>query len=215
MSKEFKISLFISILIIVFAVTFVIFKRPTQISENINQNKNIDLVQSLANEKFLGNAEAEPFVIFEDPQCPFCKKFFQEVEGKIYENFVATGKIKLIVKPLPILGEESNLAVKALWCAGEQGNFWEFREILFTNQRGENLGAFKKENLIKFAQNLNLDINNFENCLQDPKWEEKIKENKTLARNLKINGTPSFWFKSKAYVGFMSYDKIKDIIIEK
>lgn len=209
MDKGFKISLLISVIILLLAIVFVIFKRPVELQETVSPEVDTNF---LTNDYFLGQNEAEPFVVFEDPQCPFCKKFFDEVEPQIYENFVKTGKIKLIVKVLPILGEESILAAKAMWCAGNQGKFWEFREIVFANQRGENLGAFKKEKLINFAQQLNLNLDVFSNCLLQSEGDEKIKNNRNLMRQLKIGGTPSFWYKNKVYVGFMSYDKIKDII---
>ena len=74
------------------------------------------------------------------------------------------------------LGQESFWAANAARCAGEQGKFWEYHDYLYNSQRGENQGAFSKNNLKSFAGALNLDGGKFNACLDSEKYSEEIIE---------------------------------------
>jgi protein-disulfide isomerase len=82
-------------------------------------------------------------VEFSDFQCPYCKKFTDEIEPAIMRDFVSTGKVLFKYVPYSFLddnspGRESKNAAEAAYCAGDQGKFWEYHDMLFTNQGGEN-----------------------------------------------------------------------------
>jgi len=200
--------LFFVFLILILGIFF-LFLRPVNIKKSVEK---IEEKSEIEAGYFLGEANAKSFVIFEDYQCVFCRRFYLEVEPKIYENFVKNNKLKIIIKFYPILGEESWLAAIAANCAGKQGKFWKYREILFENQFGVNIGKFKKNNLINFARNLDLDLESFESCLNDEGVKKEIERDFNLGKSLKIFGTPAFWFNDKKYVGFLDYVKIKKII---
>jgi protein-disulfide isomerase len=197
----------IAFLILIVVAILMVF-RPVNVRQVIEDSQKSEINSGY----FIGEVSAKPFVIFEDYQCPVCKKFALEIEPKIHQEYVKNNKIKIIVKFYPILGKESWDAAIAANCAGKQGKFWEYREILFENQFGENLGRFKEENLIKFASLLNLNIDNFKSCLNDENSKKEVEKDFNLGKSLKIYGTPSFWFDGKTYIGFLDYGKIKDIL---
>ena len=66
------------------------------------------------------------------------------------QDYLATGKAKLIFKNIAFIGQESKSAAEAAVCASDQGKFWEYHNKLFEEQNGENKGAFKVENLKLF-----------------------------------------------------------------
>ena len=74
---------------------------------------------------FLGNPDA-PITILEwgDYQCTFCYKFHQETLQIINEDFIKTGKVKVVFKDFPLNGPDSKLAAEASYCAQDQEKYW-------------------------------------------------------------------------------------------
>lgn len=70
------------------------------------------------------------------------------------EQFVETGIVTIEYRHLVILGEESQRAAEAAECAGTQGAFWEFHDLLFLRQGAEHSGTFSSANLKRFAREL-------------------------------------------------------------
>ena len=143
---------------------------------------------------FLGSDDAPiTLVEFGDYQCFFCNKFFHETEPSILENYVETGKVKIIFKDFTIIGPDSIGAAHAAHCAEDQGKFWEYHDELYNNWAGENNGWASSENLVIFAQNVGLDEEVFKQCMSDEKYKELITASSNDARNLGITGTPAFF----------------------
>ena len=142
----------------------------------------------------LGNENAPILLVeFGDYQCHFCNKFFHETEGNIVKNYVETGKVKIIFKDFTIIGPDSVAAAHAAHCAEVQGKFWEYHDELYNQYTGENNGWAASENLIKFAQNIGLDEDEFNQCMKDGKIQQIVKSSSEDARNLGITGTPAFF----------------------
>ena len=71
--------------------------------------------------------------------------------------------------------------------------FWEYHYMLYNNWEGENTGWITNDILMKFAQNVGLDTDEFSKCMSDNKWIELINASGQDARILGITGTPSFF----------------------
>lgn len=140
----------------------------------------------------LGNPNADLVMIeFADFQCPFCGKFYKTAEQQIIEKYIKTGKLRFEYRDLAFLGEESILAAEAARCANDQGKFWQYHNYLYEHQGGENQGAFSKANLKKFAQDLGLDTNQFNQCLDSEKYRNEVERSNQEAKNLGANSTPT------------------------
>ena len=113
------------------------------------------------------------------------------MERQLEDKYVKTGKMKLVYRYMAFLGEESQWAAEAAECAGEQEKFWEYHDTLFTNQKGENQGAFSKDNLKKFAADLKLDTTKFNQCFDSGKYTDKIKKSNDDAAQLGVSSTPT------------------------
>jgi len=113
------------------------------------------------------------------------------VERQLEDKYVKTGKIKFVYRAMSFLGQESQWAAEAAECAGEQAKFWEYHDTLFANQKGENQGAFNKDNLKQFAADLKLDTAKFNQCLDSGQYTDKIKKSNDDASQLGVSSTPT------------------------
>lgn len=142
----------------------------------------------------LGDPNAPITIVeFGDYQCFYCNKFFHETEDQIYENYIKTGKAKMIFKDFTIIGPDSVVAAHAAHCADEQGKFWEYHDTLYNNWNGENNGWASLENQQKFAKDVGLDMTKFADCMTSEKYKEKIQSSTNDAQTLGLSGTPGFF----------------------
>jgi len=155
----------------------------------------------------LGSKDAKVAIVeFSDFQCPACgsahpiiKRITQEYGDKIlfvYRHF-----------PLIAAHQYALKAAEAVEAAGEQGKFWEYHNLLFENQ--ENL---KTKDLTKYAKDLGLDIDKFEDALKTGKFKDKVTADMDDAEKLGVSSTPTFFINGQKYVGVLPYEKFKSLI---
>ncbi len=142
----------------------------------------------------LGDPNAPVTLIeFGDYQCHFCNVHFHNTEHRLLENFIKTGKVKMIFKDFTIIGPDSVNAAHGTHCANDQGKFWEYHDILYNNWTGENNGWASSDNLLRFAQEIELDIDQWSDCMIDERYSQIISNSSKDARELGITGTPAFF----------------------
>ena len=143
---------------------------------------------------YLGDPNAPiTLVEFGDYQCFFCNKYFHDTEQKLLENYVDTGKVKIIFKDFTIIGPDSITAAHAAHCADDQDLFWEYHDTLYNNWNGENNGWASSENLLRMAQDVGLDIDEFTGCMLNEIHTQIISASNADARTLGLTGTPGFF----------------------
>lgn len=154
----------------------------------------------------MGDPNAKVKVVeFADFQCPACGGYWSDMEPAIIADYVDTGKAFFTYSPFSFLGnyatdktwDESVKAAEAAFCATDQGKFWEYRDILFANQNGENLGAFAKARLLAFAKNISLDSKVFGECLNSGKYSQSVTDANNFASTSGATFTPSFLVNGK------------------
>ena len=187
-------------------------KKPTLSSFTVNASP------------VLGNMNATLTMIeFGDYQCTYCKKFFHETEGSIIENYVETGKVKIIFKDFIVVGGDSANAANAAHCANDQKMFWQYHSILYNNWAGEGTGWVSSEQLNKFANTLELDMDEFSNCVSELKWKELVTASHDDGLILDVTATPTFFVIDQnrnvlKITGAQHYDVFKEVfdsILEK
>ena len=142
----------------------------------------------------LGDPNAPVTLIeFGDYQCHFCNVHFHNTEHRLLEKFINTGKVKMIFKDFTIIGSDSVDAAHGTHCANDQGKFWKYHDILYNNWTGENNGWASSDNLLRFAQEIELDIDQWSDCMIDEKYSQIISNSNKDARELGITGTPAFF----------------------
>lgn len=150
----------------------------------------------------VGLADA-PVVIHEygDYQCAFCGVFARSIKPELQERFIDTGVARLVWHDFAWYGDESRHAANAARCAGDQGQFWDYHDLLFDNQRGTNAGSFSRDNLKRFGEALGLEAEPFERCIDDDTHAGAIEADMQQVRRLGLNGTPSFTIGDQRIVG--------------
>lgn len=148
----------------------------------------------MVNDNAMGDPNA-PIKIeeFSDYQCPFCAKFYEETEGQVVNAYVATGKVYFIYRSFGnLLGPESRAAAEAAYCAGAQNKYWEYHDILFANQTGENVGAYTDRRLQAFAEALSLDMDAFNSCFRGGEFKDRVQQDYQDGVAAGVTGTPAF-----------------------
>ena len=125
---------------------------------------------------------------------------------------MVTGKVRFGYVHFAFLGDESVLAAQASECAGDQDKFWEYHDLLFNSQSGENKGAFTAENLKKLAGELKLKQADFDTCLDSGKYEELVKSQTSTFQQIGVQSTPSFIINGQALVGAQPFESFQQVI---
>jgi protein-disulfide isomerase len=112
------------------------------------------------------------------------------------------------------LGSESQWAGEASECAAEQDAFWEYHDLLFSSQKGENIGAFDKENLKQFAVDLGLDTEAFNECLDSGKYASLVQSETASARSMGVQSTPTFLINGQPVLGAQPFETFQQVIEE-
>ena len=130
---------------------------------------------------------------FSDYQCPYCARYFEETEGRIVDAYVATGKVYYVYRSFGnFIGPESQAAAEAAYCAGNQNKYWEYHDILFANQTGENVGDYADRRLQAFAEELSLDMEAFNSCFTSGKYADRVEQDYLDGSSAGVTGTPGF-----------------------
>lgn len=163
----------------------------------------------------LGSPDAPVVIVeFADFQCPFCGRFHQTTAKEIISTYVKTGKARLFYRDFAFLGEESNWASQAARCAGDQGKYWQYHDYLYEHQKGENQGAFAKNNLKDFALEVGLNAGNFNTCLDSDKYKQAVDDDTELGRKFGVTGTPTSFVNGKLVQGAVPFATFKTTIEE-
>lgn len=100
-------------------------------------------------------------------------------------------------------------AAEAAQCAHDQGKFWEYHDKLFENQR-----ALADENLKTYAEEIGLDLEKFNACLESAKHREDIQAEMRIGSEAGVTGTPAFFVNGRFLSGAQPFDAFKKIIDE-
>lgn len=144
----------------------------------------------------LGDPQAPVKIeVFEDFQCPSCKQFTEQVEPRVLAELVETGKAYYVFHNYAFIDEspkgESRQSASAALCAGDQGKFWEYHDVLFANWNGENQGSFNDLRLLDFAKALQLDVTAFKSCFESGRYQADIEKDFQGGKAMGVKGTPS------------------------
>jgi len=167
------------------------------ISENyqVENNETLLTTQKLIKNgsPVLGDPNASITILeWGDYQCTFCFRFHESSLSIIHKEYIETGKVNLVFKDFPLNGPDSVLAAEAAYCAEDQGKYWSYHDELYTNWAGEKTGWITDDSLNQFAINSGLDIEKFNSCLWDHKYQQRVLDLEKFGKEIGIDATPSF-----------------------
>ncbi len=108
-----------------------------------------------------------------------------------------------------VVHEDALLAAEAAHCAGDQDAFWVYHDKLFEEQ-GET--KYTAENLKAFAEELELDTDDFGVCLDENKYREFVIAQTQQSRQAGLQGTPTFLINQQAIPGLVDFEQMSQII---
>jgi len=135
-----------------------------------------------------GNPAAPVVIVeFSDFQCPFCRRAWPTLRGLLDKY---KGQVSLAYRDFPLreIHEQAELAAEASRCAGEQGKFWEYHDLLFGQT-----SSLARDALVADAQGLGLDQKRFGACLESGKYKAAVEEDFQAGERAGVSGTPGFF----------------------
>ncbi len=182
---------------------------------------------SVDDDAILGDANAKIRMIeFVDYECPFCKRFFDETLPQIKKDYIDTGKVKLVMRDLPLsFHQNAHKESQAAECAREQGGdsaYFKYHDEIFkrTTSNGTGLAL---DQLSVIANGLGLNGSSLQGCLDSKKYKAEVDKDLADASAYGATGTPTFFigksdpsgtFTSTKLVGAQGFDAFKTIIDE-
>jgi protein-disulfide isomerase len=155
----------------------------------------------------IGPADAEIVIIeFSDYQCPYCKKWHDEVYARLLEEYPK--EIRFVYRDFPLGGHpEAIPAAVAANCAGEQEKYWEYYTALFSYEY--ELGS---EAYTQYASELGLNVNAFNQCIQENRYYDEVIADFEYAANLGVRATPTFFINGIPIEGALPFESFKQLI---
>ena len=201
MSKRIIVSAAFVIIVIIVIVSFASYQANLlemhdrdRYMENIIASQQSSLV-NLENGSPLLGSESAPVTIVEfgDYQCEACYLWFHTTRSTLIDNYIETGKAKLVFVDLPFLGRDSPKAAQASYCAEDQEKYWEYHTMLYTFQDGPpDSGWADRDRLSAFAFSLDMNMDEFNECMDSSKYKQRVKANYDDAVKNGATQTPTF-----------------------
>jgi protein-disulfide isomerase len=131
-------------------------------------------------------------LVFEDPQCPFCDEWSLETLPTVVDEFVRTGKVKLVYRGIEIIGPQSIVGLRAIVGAGSQNKLWNLNEALYANQGKENGGWLTSQLVLALAKDLGLNTKTLIKDANSVAVTHVLEADLKQATAQKVKGTPTF-----------------------
>ena len=200
MNKRAIVSITFVVLVIVVAISFSSYQANLlEMHDKTKYLEKIAAKQSpllnLENGSPALGPESAPITIVEfgDYQCEACYAWFHNTRDTLIDNYIETGKAKLVFVDLPFLGRDSPKAAQASYCAEDQGQYWEYHTMLYTFQDGHpDSGWADRDRLNSFAFSLDMNMNEFNDCMDSSKYQKRVKANYDEAVKNDVQSTPTF-----------------------
>jgi len=199
MNKRLVVSVAFVVIVAVVIISFSTYYATLLETQKLAQDRFLasqqEPQQEFENGSPILGSESAPITIVEfgDYQCEACYAWFHNTRDTLIDNYIETGKAKLIFVDLPFLGRDSPTAAQASYCAEDQGQYWEYHTMLYTFQDGHpDTGWADRDRLNSFAFSLDMNIDEFNECMDSSKYKKRVKANYDEAVRNDVQSTPTF-----------------------
>ena len=199
MNKRLVVSVAFVVIVAVVIISFSTYYATLLETQKLAQDRFLasqqEPQQEFENGSPILGSESAPITIIEfgDYQCEACYAWFHNTRDTLIDNYIETGKAKLIFVDLPFLGRDSPTAAQASYCAEDQEQYWEYHTMLYTFQDGHpDSGWADRDRLNSFAFSLDMNIDEFNECMDSSKYKKRVKANYNEAVENGVQSTPTF-----------------------
>lgn len=172
-----------------------------------------------------------------DPSCPYCHVAGganTEIGSKLGPQFKLVSEGGTYVPPVPEMKKlieegkadfvwlytnghgNGELASKAMYCAFDQGKFWQAHDLLMSSKGYSLINDEVKNDTSKSQQVADflasaVNMNELKSCLDSGKYDSRLKEDSAIASSLGVNGTPGFYLNTTNFAGAYSWSDMKSV----
>lgn len=152
----------------------------------------------------VGNPDGDVTIVeFFDYHCPYCKA----MSDSVFDAVNTDGKVRLVMKELPILSPDSVYAARAAIAARRQHLYVEFHKALMHLK-----GPLSEASVMQTAAAVGLNVDKLKKDMNDQEVETIIDANLELAREIGVDATPAWVIGDKVSSGAMSPQAFKQLI---
>lgn len=155
----------------------------------------------------LGSKDA-PLVIveFADFSCPYSRQV-SDIVRRLAQNF--GDQVRFVYRDFPLVDvhPQAARAAQAAACAHDQHEFWSYHDKLFQNQ-----DDFSDAALISYAEQIGLDVNEFQECLDSGLFEKEVADDLADGLAAGVVGTPTFFFNGQKVEGAIPAEVFESLI---
>jgi protein-disulfide isomerase len=193
---------------------------PSNVAQGNNNNNNngnsgagtvdpVEMKELIDDDSIKGQADAPVTIVeFSDYECPFCARFYSQTLQQIDEEYIQTGKVKLVYRDFPLsFHPQAQKAAEAAECAGEQGMYYEMHDMLFERGVSGGVTSFKA-----YAAEIGLNTADFDNCLDSGAMADEVKKDFADGQAAGIRGTPGFIINGEVISGALPFENFKQVI---
>ena len=199
MNKKLVVSVAFVVIVAVVIISFSTYYATLLETQKVAQDRFLASQQEPQQEFENGSpalgSESAPITIVEfgDYQCEACYAWFHNTRDTLIDNYIETGKAKLVFVDLPFLGRDSPKAAQASYCAEDQEKYWEYHTMLYTFQDGHpDSGWADRDRLNSFAFSLDMNMDEFNECMDSLKYKNRVKANYDESVRNGVQSTPTF-----------------------
>lgn len=186
--------------------------------ERAQQGPEINAEDFVDDDAVLGDKDAPLTIVeFSDYECPFCARFFSDTLSQIKENYIDTGKVKMVYRDFPLSFHPAAMPASiAAECAREQGgdeSYFKVHDYVFANQ-----GSIPSQNDAadfygKLASSFGVkNTAEFKKCIADEKYKDEAIKDLQDGQRAGISGTPGFIVGSQILEGAQPYSVFEQVI---
>jgi protein-disulfide isomerase len=193
MTNQNKLLLSITVIAIIAIGWYAVRVLPSSFSKSANEPQP-NIVRADADDEIRGNRNAAHTIIeFGDLECPTCGALDPQLNDLVKQN----SSVRLVWKDCPSSAHpNAEAAAEAAHCAGDQGKYWEYHDLLIQNQ--DQLGADLYPVL---AATLKLDAATFASCLGNGVHAGQVSASTLECANAGVTELPGFFINNKAFSG--------------
>ena len=199
MNKRLVVSVAFVVIVAVVIISFSTYYATLLETQKVAQDRFLasqqEPQQEFENGSPILGSESAPITIVEfgDYQCEACYAWFHNTRDTLIDNYIETGKAKLVFVDLPFLGRDSPKAAQASYCAEDQEKYWEYHTMLYTFQDGHpDSGWADRDRLNSFAFSLDMNMDEFNECMDSSKYKQRVKANYDESVRNGVQSTPTF-----------------------
>ena len=156
----------------------------------------------------IGNANGDITIVeYYDYNCPYCRKIAPEIRQVVQDD----GKVRLVLKDWPILGEVSKIAARMALAAKYQDKFVEAHDALIGVS--SRLTEPRIRELLAGA-GINIDRLNGDLSAKAKEIDAILARNSTQAEAFEFRGTPSFIVGKFRVPGILTMAQFEQVIAD-